>query len=223
MPVLKWDEQGEKYYKTGVDRGVIYPLADNQYAQGYAWNGLRSVNETPSGGEPTDLYANNAKYATLLSAEGLGITIGAYIYPDAFKPCNGEVKPQNATGVSLGQQTRQPFGFSYRSKIGNDTQGTAAGYELHLIYNLLASPSETAHETINDSPAAAELSWECTSTPVNCTGYNPVCKITIDSRTADPTKLRELEKALWGDTSTEAHLPLPDEVITMMTKSGAEG
>lgn len=216
MAQLKWDEQGEKYYETGVDRGVLYPLADNAYEQGFAWNGLRSVNDTPSGGEPTDLYANNAKYATLLSAEGLGITIGAYTYPDEFIPCNGQVTPEGVTGVALGQQTRQPFGFSYRTLIGNDTKGTEAGYKLHLIYNLLASPSETTSETVNDSPAASELSWECTSTPVACTGHKPVCSITIDSRTADPTKLAELEKALWGDAMTEARLPLPDEVLTMM-------
>ena len=217
MAKLTWDDQGKKFYKTGVDRGVLYPLEGTTYEQGYAWNGLRSVNETPSGGEPTDLYANNAKYATLMSTEGLAITIGAYTYPDEFAPCNGEAAPTGVTGVTLGQQTRQPFGFAYRTLLGNDTQGTDAGYELHLVYNLLASPSEVSNETVNDSPAAAELSWECTSTPVACTGHKPVCKITIDSRTADPTKLAELEKALYGDVSTEAKLPLPDEVITMMT------
>lgn len=216
MAQLTWDEQGEKYYETGVDRGVLYPLAENAYEQGYAWNGLRSVNETPSGGEPTDLYANNAKYATLLSAEGLAITIGAYTYPDEFMPCNGQVTPEGVKGVALGQQTRQPFGFSYRTLIGNDTKGTEAGYKLHLVYNLLASPSEVSSETVNESPAASELSWECTSTPVACKGHKPVCSITIDSRTADPTKLAELEKALWGDEMTEARLPLPDEVLTMM-------
>lgn len=216
MAKLVWDETGKKYYKTGVDRGVLYPLVDTAYEKGYAWNGLRSVNESPSGAEPTSLYANNAKYLTLLSVEELAITIGAYTYPDEFKPCNGEASPESAKGITIGQQARQAFGFAYRTLIGNDTEGEAAGYEIHLVYNLLASPSEVANETINDSPAAAELSWECTSTPVNCTGFKPTSKITIDSRTADPTKLAELEKALYGDEMTEARLPLPDEVITMM-------
>lgn len=216
MAKLVWDETGKKYYKTGVDKGVLYPMADGAYEQGYAWNGLRSVNESPSGAEPTSLYANNAKYLTLLSVEELAITIGAYTYPDEFKPCNGEVTPEGSKGISIGQQARQAFGFAYRTLIGNDTDGESAGYEIHLIYNLLASPSEVANESINDSPAAAELSWECTSTPVNCTGYKPTSSIVIDSRTADPEKLAELEKALYGDEMTEARLPLPDEVISMM-------
>lgn len=217
MAKLKWDQMGEKKYKTGVDHGVLYPQKNGAYPKGVAWNGLTSVTKNPSGAEETALYADNIKYLGLRSAEQLGLTIVCYMYPDEWAECNGE--SQLADGVRIGQQRRNTFGFSWRNKIGNDTEGEDYGFEINLVYGCTASPSEEASQTINESPEAGEFSYDVGTTPVPVSGvgengkpFKPTSIITIDSTTADKEKLTELEKILYGDEDTEPRLPLPDEI-----------
>lgn len=216
MPKLVWDKTGERYYETGVKQGVLYPI-DNKgtYPKGVAWNGLTNVTESPSGAEATALYADDIKYLNLISTEEFGGTIEAYTYPDEFAECDGSASL--ATGVYIGQQPRKTFGFSYRTTLGNDVDNNNYGYKLHLVYGALASPSEKAYATINDSPEAITFSWEFSTTPVNVTGFKPTACITIDSTKVDAEKLTALEKILYGDDETEARLPLPDEVAQVMT------
>lgn len=211
---LKWDQTSERLYETGVDRGVVYPQVGGAYPKGAAWNGLMNVTLTPSGAEPTPLYANNHKYLNLMSVEELGGTIEAYTYPDEFAECDGSATL--VTGVRIGQQKRKPFGFSFRTMLGNDTDGTAYGYKLHLIYGALAAPSEQANATINDSPEAKTMSWEFSTTPVEVDGFEPSASIEIDSTKVDEGKLAALEAILYGSGETEARLPLPDEVAELM-------
>jgi hypothetical protein len=216
--LITWDDAGERFYETGVDHGVLYPrIADGSYPVGTAWNGLVSVTESPQGAEANPLYADNIKYLNLLSAEELNATIEAYTYPDEFGLCDGSVEP--VVGVALGQQARQTFGMCYRTVVGNDVENNELGYKLHLLYGCTASPSEKAYNTINDSPEAITFSWEVTTIPEVVTGYKPTALITIDSRTADPTKLAALEVILYGEDAgpTDGRLPLPNEVITLMT------
>jgi hypothetical protein len=223
MSRLVWDPVGERRYETGVDRGVVYPQ-DNKgaYPKGEAWNGLISVTKSPSGAEATALWANNRKYANLISAEELGFSIEAYMYPDSFAACNGEAEA--VAGVYVNQQKRTPFGFTYRTMIGNDTEGTKAGYKISLIYGAYAGPSEDADTTINDSPEAKTMSWECTTTPVDMAGFEPTSLIEIDSTKLDETQLTNLaalETVLYGSEDTEARLPMPDEVVSIMKGDAA--
>ena len=213
MAKIEWDKTGERLYETGVKNGVLYVQEGGAYPKGVAWNGLTAVTESPSGAEATPLYADDIKYLNLLSTEEFGATIEAYTYPDEFAACDGSAAL--ADGVMIGQQPRKAFGLCYRTTIGNDTEGNDHGYKLHIIYGALAAPSEKAYATINDSPEAITFSWEVTTTPVNVTGAKPTAYITIDSTKADPSKLSELEKKLYGDTTTEASLPLPDEIKTI--------
>lgn len=215
MARLKWDQVGERLYETGVQKGVLYDQdSTGTYPSGVAWNGLTGVTESPSGAEQTPLYANNSKYAVLTSAEEYGATIEAYTYPKEFEKCDGSAEV--APGVTIGQQKRSPFGFSYRTEIGNDTEGTKHGYKLHLVYNCMASPSEKSHSTVNDSPEAITFSWELTTTPVEVDGHEPTASITIDSTVVDTEKLSALEDILYGTEEEEPRLPLPDEVITLL-------
>lgn len=216
MTAIEWDAAGKRFYENGTDRGVLYPMTSNgSYDKGVAWNGLTAVTESPEGAEPTDLYADNIKYATMRSAETFGCTIEAYTYPDEFSECDGSA--QIAKGVFAGQQERKGFGFSYRTLIGNDTATSSDnGYKLHLVYGCTASPSEKSYATVNDSPDAITFSWEVKTTPVNVAGFKPTATLVIDSRYADPSKLAALEKTLYGDTDAEASLPLPAAVITAM-------
>ena len=216
MPKLTWDNIGERLFETGVKQGVLYPIqSDGKYTKGVAWNGLTAVTESPSGAEATPLYADDIKYLNLISNEEFGATIEAYTYPDEFAECDGSA--ELVTGVMIGQQKRKVFGLCYRTTIGNDVDGNDHGYKLHLIYGCLAAPSEKAYSTINDSPEAITFSWEVTTTPVNVEGFKPTSQITIDSTKADPTKLAALEAVLYGGAETEAKLPLPDEVATLMS------
>ena len=215
MAKIEWDKTGERLYETGVKNGVLYVQEGGVYGNGVAWNGLTAVTESPSGAEATPLYADDIKYLNLLSTEEFGATIEAYTYPDEFAACDGSAAL--ADGVMIGQQARKTFGLCYRTTIGNDTEGNDHGYKLHIIYGALAAPSEKAYATINDSPEAITFSWEVTTTPVNVTGAKPTASITIDSTKADPTKLAALEKKLYGDTNTEATLPLPDEIKGIFT------
>lgn len=223
MAKLAWDLQGEREYETGTDHGVLYPQVSGEYPKGVAWNGLSGVTESPSGAEATAIWADNIKYLNLRSTEEFGGTITAYQSPEEFDACDGSATV--ADGVNIGQQSRQAFGLSYRTKVGNDTEGEDHGYKLHLIYNATVTPSERAYATINDSPEAIELSWTFDTVPVNVTGHKPTALITIDSTKVDATKLAALEEVLYGkDPTTEGgtdgvdpKLPLPDEVIAMMS------
>lgn len=214
MSKLIWDQTGEKLYETGVRNGVLYLMEGGAYPKGVAWNGLTAVTETPSGAESTPLYADDIKYLNLVSAETFGGTIEAYMYPDEYKLCIGEA--DLVAGVSVGQQARKSFGFCYRTVLGNDVDNNAYGYKLHLIYGALASVSEKAYSTINDSPEAITFSWEFSTTPVNVTGFRPTSLITIDSTKVDAGKLAALEAVLYGSDSEEARLPLPDEIAELM-------
>lgn len=215
MSKLVWDETGKKLYETGAKMAVLYNLVDGAYSKGTAWNGFRSFEKKPSGAEPTALWADDAKYMTMMSAEEFGATIGAYTYPDEFNACIGykEVTP----GVLVGQQEHDIFGLCVRTTIGNDTEGIAYGYKLHLVYGAQASPAETSYSTINDSPEPIEMSWELSTNPVIVTGFKPTAYIEIDSTKVDAAKLADLEDILYGSESEEARLPLPDEIKTLMS------
>ena len=216
MTQLVWDKSGSRMFETGVDHGVLYPYnaEEKKYDKGVVWNGLTGVTNSPEGAEPTDLWADNIKYATLRSAETFGATIEAYTYPEEFAECDGSASP--IAGVYIGQQKRKTFGFTYRTKVGDDTDTDANKYKIHVIYNATASPSERAYETVNDSPDAITFSWEITTTPVNVTGYKPTSEITIDAWKLDEAKLVALETKLYGGASTEATLPEPDELLAML-------
>ena len=216
MSKIIWDAVGEHIFETGVRNGVLYlKNTEGAYNTGVAWNGLTSVSESPEGAEATDLYADDVKYLTLMSAENFKATIEAYTYPPEFEECDGSASI--ATGVVIGQQTRKPFGLCYRTSIGNDTDGNEHGYKLHIVYGCQASPSEKQYSTINDSPEAITFSWEVNTTPVNVNGKKPTATLIIDSTKADKAKLTALEAILYGSEEQEPRLPLPDEIATLMT------
>lgn len=230
---LVWDKTGERLYETGVSQGVLYPIqTGGKYDFGVAWNGLSSVTESPSGAEASAIYADNIKYLNLMSAEEFGGTIEAYMAPDEFAECDGS--KEIAPGVFAGQQNRKTFGLSYKTLLGNDVDATDHGYKLHLVYGCLASPSEKGYQSVNDNPDAISLSWEFSTTPVEIATLiegkklKPTAILTFDSTKVKPENLAKLEEILYGKDPTEIsgadgiapRLPLPDEVITIMSAVG---
>lgn len=224
---LVWDKTGEHFYETGVKNGVLYPMsASGTYPKGVAWNGLTAITESPSGAEATALYADDIKYLNLMSNEEFGATVEAYTYPDEFAECDGSASLTE--GVYIGQQARKTFGLCYRTTLGNDAKGSDYGYKLHIIYGAMASPSEKAYSTINDSPDAITFSWELSTTPVAVANFKPTASLTIDSTKVDAAKLTALEEILYGKDGTgedhttgavDPRLPLPDEIATLMKTS----
>ena len=216
MAKLVWDESGKRVYETGVRNGVFYVQgAEGAYGNGVAWNGLTAVTESPSGAEPTALYADDIKYLELFSAEEFGATIEAYTYPEEFEACDGSASL--GTGVTIGQQDRKAFGICYRTVVGNDVKGNEHGYKLHLVYGAKAKPSEKAYATVNDSPEAVTFSWEVTTTPVNVAGFKPTATVTIDSTKIQPDKLKAIEDKLYGTQDQEPALLMPDEIKQIIT------
>lgn len=235
MSRITWDVTGERFYETGVDHCVLYPIqatkatgSDSYYSKGVAWNGITGITETPSGAEANAIYADNIKYLNLMSAEEFGATIEAYTYPDEFAECDGSAILDSSVGaVSIGQQNRKVFGLCYRTVVGNDTRGNDYGEKLHLIYGCQASPSERSYTTINDSPDAITFSWEVTTTPVEVPNFKPTSILTVDlSKVENTTGKNALLNALYGTdasgqtTGTEAYLPLPSEVVTLLATQG---
>lgn len=217
MAKLNWDLVGERQYETGVKQGVLYPQVEGAYPKGVAWNGLSAVTESPSGAEATPVYADDTKYLNLISVEEFGATVEAYMYPAEFDACLGN--EDLAPGVTIGQQAHQAFGMCYKTTVGNDTKGNAFGYKLHLIYGATAAPSERNYQTINDSPEPITMSFELTTTPVAVTGKQPTASLCIDSTKTDAKVMAALEAALYGTDDEEAYLPLPDEIVEIITSA----
>lgn len=217
MARLTWDQVGSRFYETGVDQGVLYiPDGSGVYSSGVPWNGLTTVTESPSGADSNPQYADNMKWLNLLSVEEFGGTIEAFTYPNEWLQFDGVALASN---VQIGQQGRKPFGLCYRTRVGNDVDGTDHGYKLHLVYGALASPADKAFATVNDSPEAIAFSWDFTTTPVAVTGRKPTALLVIDSTQVTSGNLTALEDILYG-TSAAARLPLPDEVLTLFGGSG---
>lgn len=215
MSKIVWDEIGERFFETGVKMGVLYPQdSTGKYPKGVAWNGLTAVNESPSGADATDLYADDDVYATLRAKEKFGATIEAYTYPDEFAACDGSA--ELAPGITIGQQARKAFGLCYRTAVGNDVDGDEHGYKIHLVYGATAAPSSKDYATVNESPEAITFSWEISATPVKVTGHKPTATLTIDSRTVAPESLTKIEQLLYGTEQKEAQLPTPDEILALI-------
>ena len=220
MARITWDRVSERRYETGIEHGVLYtPTSHGVYGGGVPWNGLVSVSENPDGAEPNDQYADNIKYLTIVSAENFKGTIEAFTYPPEFEECDGTL--EIAAGVTIGQQDRKAFGLCYKTIVGNDVDGLEHGYKLHLLYGLMASPSEKPYETMNDSPEAITFSWDITSIPAPVTGHKPTSVVTINSLKCDPARLEQLQSILYGD-SGDPRLPTPDELAEMFANN-AEG
>lgn len=224
MPKLAWDKAGEKFFEAGVDHVVLYVNNKGTYPKGEAWNGITNVTTSPTGAESNKGYADNIAYFNLISAEEVEGSITAYTFPSSWAACDGYEEP--VEGLMLGQQSRSVFGLSYRTKIGNDTDGQDHGYKINLLWGAQASPSEMSHDTINDSPEAMEMSWDYSTTPVDVEGYKPCSTMTIDSRKFSAEQMKALEDILYGTDGegesggTQARLPLPNEIITLMTPAG---
>ena len=224
VPKLVWDQIGEKLWETGVDRTVLFPMtSQGGYGNGVAWSGITAINESPSGAEPTKIYADNIVYGVLMSPEEDALTIEAFTYPDEYAECIGEATV--GTGAVIKQQSHKHFGLAYRTMIGNDTSGTEHGYKIHIFWDCVAGASEDSNSTINDSPEQKTFSWSVTTLPVAASGFKPTASMVIDSTKVPEAKLTQIENLLYGTAGegqsqgTEASLPSFDQIKTILTST----
>jgi hypothetical protein len=209
MSRLAWGAPTERFFETGVDRGVLYVGV----SAGVPWNGLVSVSESPTGGEPKPAYIDGYKFRNIASSEEFEATIEAFAAPKEFAPCDGSVSIQN--GLIATQQPRRSFGLSYRTKVGNAVDGSDHAYKIHLVYNALAAPAQRTNTTLTDSNGLNSLSWGLTTLPPSVTGYKPTAHWVIDSRDAPIGLLNAIEDILYGTDAAAPRMPLVGELINV--------
>jgi hypothetical protein len=209
MARISWGTPGEKFYEAGVDRGVLY--VDSA---GVVWNGLSSVQESASGGDPQPYYLDGYKYVQLAATEDFQATIEAYSSPREFGPCDGSTELYS--GLTVTQQKRKQFSLSYRSKVGDDISGLDLGYKIHLVYNALAAPSDRDHKTIGDGVDLTTLSWAISTQPPTATGFRPTSHFIVDTRRTTSGRITTLEDILYGTVSTSPRFPTVTELLAIM-------
>ena len=226
---LSWDEIGKRFFETGVDHVVLY-VKDSSATQtgghkpGVPWSGVTAITESPSGAEPTAIYADNIKYLNLLSNEEFALTLEALTYPDEFGVCDGSVNVADIAGFKIGQQKRKEFALCYRTLIGNDEDGTDKGYQIHIVYNCLAAPTERAHNTVNDTPETMTMSWSISTTPEeftvgsgdNAVTYKASAHVVLDSTVIPEAKMTAILNKLWGTENADAQIQTPDQIATII-------
>jgi hypothetical protein len=208
MAALTWGDVGTRKYESGLDRGVLY-VNDS----GFAWSGLVSVDENPSGGEIESYYIDGVLYLNSGGIEDFGASIAAFYSPAEFDACEGIGVAE--PGFLAAQQRRKPFGLSYRTRIGNDTEATSFGYKIHLIYNALVAPPKRGYRTQSDTVDPGLLTWDFVAKPVTVPGLTRSAHIIIDSTSAPAFALIELEAILYGTSELEPRLPTPEEIASM--------
>ena len=209
MTRIDWNTDGQRFFETGVDRGVLYVDMN----AGVPWTGLISVSESPKGGEPRAYYQDGQKYLNLASSEEFEATITAFTAPREFAPCEGVSLLQR--GLFTSQQPRKAFGLSYRTLVGNDINGADHAYKIHLVYNAMTTPSDRSNNTFATEIDLNNLSWSITTIPASLNGRKPTAHFVIDSRYTKPNLLRAVEDVLYGSNDAEARLPLPAEIFDM--------
>jgi hypothetical protein len=209
MARLSWGSAGERFFETGIDRGVLYLPSQ----PGVPWIGLVAVNEQPNGGEAQPYYIDGIKYANVALAEEYEATLSALSAPAEFGPCDGVAQIHN--GLLATHQPRVPFSLSYRTLVGNDLEGAQHGYKIHLVYNALAEPTQRVNVTQGKSAAPMALSWKLSTLPPSITGYKRTAHLVVDSRYTDPEVLAEVEDVLYGTDIEAPSIPTPDELIAI--------
>lgn len=211
MTKLAWHQPGSRRFETGTDRGVLYP----HDGDGVAWNGLTGVNESPAEVLLSSQYFDGIKFNETKTPSEFSASLKAFTYPDEFMQYDGV--QEFAPGIQIYDQTvRNRFGISYRTRIGNELQGTDLGYKIHLGYNLTAIPEVKNYPTLGGQAAATEFGWSLTGVPIKVDNFRPSCHFSIDSTKVHPELLAVIEDILYGGELTPPRLPTPAELSTLI-------
>lgn len=206
MTRLEWDAVGDRRFETGVDRGVLY-LMDGTAVP---WNGLTQVNESLER-DVKSYFIDGIKFLDHQVPGSFSAKVQAFTYPEELDDLLG--RSVFAPGVYLHDQRAKMFHLSYRTLIGNDVEGTELGYRLHIMYNLLATPSSVAMGTMGKDVSPVNFEWTLSGTPPVMFGARPTSHISFDSRLVDPTLLAAIEDLLYGTPTAAPDLP---DMVTLL-------
>lgn len=211
---LSWDSIGAKLYRAGLDRGVLYLYRNGAYENGVAWNGLTGIDDNSSGHDKTLLYTNDRRSAVLFSPKEYGGNIKCFTYPDEFEECIGN--EEVATGLYAQESEGSQFGFSYRTKVGSDMDPNYA-YEIHLVYGAYVTDAKEEASTIGESSDVNDLNFGFESIPEEYDDHTPCSHFKVDSRFVSQENMQALEGILYGTDETSPRLPLPNELVELLT------
>ena len=206
---LSWAQLSERFYETGIDRGVLFVEGQN----GVSWSGITEVTESPSGGQAIPYYLDGIKFLNRAEQEEFAGSISAFYSPPEFDECDGSVEPNY--GVSLKQQGRKSFSFSFRTKVINAENPAIQHYKIHIIYNAVALPADHSYVTLSADTDLEPLSWKIVTQPLPFPELLPTAHITIDTSKADPAIVDLIEDFLYGTTTTPSVLPSPSDVFDL--------
>lgn len=211
MAELVWDQVGDRLYEIGISKGVLYK--DDGY--GVAWNGLTAIEEDVSTAtEP--VYFDGVKFNDIVTIGDFSAVLRAFTYPDEFLKYEGTLKDQ--TGFYVMNQPQSRFGLSYQTKIGDDINGIEAGYKIHVLYNLTATPTSRNYETLGEDVEPLEFEWSLTSIPEEIENFRPTAHVIFNSRELDPNLLNDIEDLLYGDELNDPKLPSLKGLATFIRK-----
>jgi hypothetical protein len=214
MTAIIWDDVTTRFFETGIDRGVLYLQEAGAYPEGVPWNGLTAVEESTSRSSES-LYFNGSKYLDIPIFDDFAGTLKAITYPDELLECEGTLSIRN--GFYADNQNQKRFGLSYRTLIGNDSDGIDHGYKIHILFNLSAFPSSVSYSTMGENVEPQEFSWTINSNAILIPNMRPTSHLIIDSRKVSPAGLANLEILLYGADGIVPHLPSITQIIEALS------
>jgi hypothetical protein len=211
MTALEWDKVGERFFETGLDRGVLFTTG----GEAVPWNGLTQVTENTTS-EVKEFYLDGVKYLDHHVPGSYSAKMEAFTYPDVLDELTGVA--QYAPGVYLHDQNAKVFHLSYRTGVGNDLD-QELGYKVHIIYNVMALPSSSGLSTLSDKVEPAKFTWDLSGTPPQMFGARPTAHISLHSLGIGPELLETLEGLLYGTSLADPALPSMVDLLTLIEGS----
>lgn len=192
MTRLIWDQTSDRDYEVGVDRGVFYPTS----GPGCVWNGLITVEESPSDVESQPRYLDGRRIRNSARRGQFNATVEAFTYPEVAD-----------SGLTLVDQ-RIRGGLSYRT-------ATAKGHKIHLVFNALLTPTDSnfVHNEMST------FGWDLTTRGMPIVDGVIASHMVIDTSVAYPETIDALEAVIYGSASYVASLPTPADVLQIFEEN----
>lgn len=208
-PYVTWGHPRRKTFNNGLDLGVLY-IGNTTIP----WNGLVTVVDKAAGISDDGYYIDGIKRLNRVTPSDFEADVEAYTAPSEFSQCDG-VKTI-FKGFTVTNQQRIPFNMSYRTMVGNASVGKDEGYLIHIIYNALATPTDTIYRTKSDQSHLDTMMWKLTTSPDTSIDGVIGAHFIIDSREIDPNLLIKLLKLMYGVKGVKnGRLPTPSAILDM--------
>ena len=215
MSKISWDDLEQRRFSAGVDRGVFY-TQEQGYA-GVPWYGLTSVKTSEEGLDAKPVYIDGEVQTYDVNPGQFKAVVEALTYPDEFAWfANGETPIED--GFAATNQDRGLFDLSYRTLEGNSLTSDTTEYQIHLVYNAIAIPSDEEYSTLGTDTEPAEFTWDLYTVPLTTTtGVRNTSHFVVHTRYAHPYLIGLIEDILYGtEAGVDAKMPTVIEVAEIL-------